>query len=229
MRLPVILVLVALTGACLYQPSGSVLSPSPSPNAVVVNDVFDSTYRVDGPTRHRVTRAYLDEMAYLLQSTVNRYTGVTSHHVAVIDFYSGDWRFWQRGAFDTQEPAIFVQGSRDVVSCSMYTCTHRETFGAMISDSLLRSRKSGFAIKFYGQRGRELVVTVDPMMSAEQIRVVDSIRAIARPRLHSGAGNPPVSPAASLRDGSAVHRCYWSTAQREVANGAPDAEYRSAL
>tara|TARA_A100001391_G_scaffold178908_2_gene143619 strand:+ start:358 stop:948 length:591 start_codon:yes stop_codon:yes gene_type:complete len=83
-----------------------------------------------------------------------------SHQIYVSYGYRGDWRYFNTAGMGG-EPISVTVIDRDVVSCSSYGCSFRETFAADINDrQLLSGVENGLTIEFYSRSGQSLPITL---------------------------------------------------------------------
>lgn len=96
-----------------------------------------------------------------------------TYQIYVMDYYSGEWRFYSH-AFDDDGNALdFTSISRDVGSCSRYGgCSHYEHLGINVSRKYLENRKDkGIKFKISGNAGEEVCALHSPYIKAFLVAV----------------------------------------------------------
>lgn len=147
----------------------------------VVDDQFATTIQVVGAA---YTPPDTKTERIALRSMIDKRSHDVMHDVIVVDNYNGDWRFWESANGEGGEPLQFASWSRDVEHCAggrYGFCMLRETFGAFLTDSLLRAHRTGYAVKFYARTGTTFVAPLTEPVIAANLAAVDSIRATMKP------------------------------------------------
>lgn len=84
-------------------------------------------------------------------------TGTISYQIYVMDYYRGDWRFYNE-AYDSNGTSLDTTIiSRNVDSCSRYGCWHEEHLGLNVTRDYLESHQaSGIRFKVSGKAGENV-------------------------------------------------------------------------
>lgn len=79
------------------------------------------------------------------------------YQIYVMDYYYGDWRFYN-SAYDSNGNRLdTIIISRDVVSCDEYGCSHEEHMGLNVTrDYLENNQNAGIRFKISGKAGEEI-------------------------------------------------------------------------
>ncbi|MEQ1836608.1 MAG: hypothetical protein ABL862_09255 [Candidatus Nitrotoga sp.] len=95
----------------------------------------------------------------LLRAWKSDEDGGFSYQIYVIDYYHGDWRFYDT-AFDSKGNNLIIKlNSRDVSSCDYFTCAHQEHIGINVSREYLeKNQENGIVFKLNGKGGEETFI-----------------------------------------------------------------------
>ena len=134
--------------------------------------------RADTSQRGRNT----ETMSFALYSRVPRSRSAATVHALVVNHrYWGDWVFWTSARLDGRRPLAFSTLDLDVLQCAPRGgCGRDEGFALDVPDSVLRNRRGGFSVRVYSKTQREGLLRVTNAMVGEQLRVVDSVRAVRK-------------------------------------------------
>lgn len=85
--------------------------------------------------------------------------GGFSYQIYVIDYYHGDWHFYDK-ASDSQGNILNITlNSRDVSSCDYYTCAHYEHLGMNVSREYLeKNQENDIVLTISGKGGKETFI-----------------------------------------------------------------------
>ncbi len=91
-----------------------------------------------------------------------------TYQIYVMDYYSGEWRFYSHAFDEDGNPLDFTQISRDVGSCSRYGgCSHYEHVGINVTRKYLEKRaERGVRFKVSGKAGEEICSLSSPYIKA---------------------------------------------------------------
>ena len=119
-----------------------------------------------------------ETFSFALYSRVPRTRAPGAAHALVVNHrYWGDWVFWTSARLDDQT-LRFATLDLKVLQCTPSSgCGRDEGFMLAITDAALRAHRRGFDVRLSSRARRERVLRVTPGMIAEQLRVVDSVRA----------------------------------------------------
>lgn len=83
--------------------------------------------------------------------------GSITYQIYVMDYYSGEWRFYH-SAHDSNGASLDTTLiSRDVDSCNRYGCSHNEHLGLNVTRGYLeKNQQSGIRFKVSGKAGEEI-------------------------------------------------------------------------
>jgi hypothetical protein len=98
------------------------------------------------------------------------------HRLFVSTYYALAGTIFVRAAVESG-PLQMLPVQHDEQSCSgAGACSPYTTFGARVTDALLREHREGLNVTFYARDGRLLDITVGPDLVAAYLAVVDSVR-----------------------------------------------------
>jgi hypothetical protein len=173
-------VLLLGTAACASMATMG-LAPPPLPSFRATPQIdsskFETSTKVNG-VELPITMARAGS-SYFIRSWVDKAKGGVEHQLYAFYAYSGDWKFWNRANGEDANVLKFTEISHDVGSC-YGGCSLYENFGVDLPDSLLRAHPTGYQIKVYAKSGDSMILTVSPNQIAAQLRVVDSLKALAK-------------------------------------------------
>lgn len=91
-----------------------------------------------------------------------------TYQVYVMDYYSGEWRFYSNAFDDDGNQLDFTQISREVGSCSRYGgCSHYEHVGINVTRKYIEKRSErGIRFKISGKAGEEICSLSSPYIKA---------------------------------------------------------------
>ncbi|RFC37240.1 MAG: hypothetical protein DID92_2727743304 [Candidatus Nitrotoga sp. SPKER] len=147
-----------LTGCAEPEPS---IAPRPKINwndvqsiasaISIQHDDLKKTTSFKGPNS---SKGILDTV--LLRAWKSDEGGGFSYQIYVIDYYHGDWRFYDK-AFDSKGNTLNITlNSRDVSSCDYSTCAHYEHLGMNVSREYLeKNQENDIVFKVSGNGGEE--------------------------------------------------------------------------
>lgn len=157
MRIRAILFLVAsacaLSACVAPAPRLNVSDPQAVSSAISVQrDDFKKITNYKGPN---ASPDILDQV--FLRARKADATGSITYQIYVMDYYNGDWRFYN-SAYDSNGNSLDTTLiSRDVGSCSRYGCSHEEHLGLNVSRAYLeKNQDSGIRFKVSGKAGEEV-------------------------------------------------------------------------
>ncbi|RFC39125.1 MAG: hypothetical protein DID90_2727552383 [Candidatus Nitrotoga sp. LAW] len=82
--------------------------------------------------------------------------GRLSYQIYVIDYYHGDWHFYDTATDSKGNNLVIKLNSRDVSSCDYFTCAHQEHIGINVSREYLeKNQDNGIVFKLSGKGGEE--------------------------------------------------------------------------
>lgn len=82
--------------------------------------------------------------------------GEFNYQIYVIDFYHGDWHFYDTASDSKGNKLVIKLNSRDVSSCDYFTCGHQEHLGIDVSQEYLeKNQENGIVFKISGKGGEE--------------------------------------------------------------------------
>lgn len=85
--------------------------------------------------------------------------GEFSYQIYVIDYYHGDWRFYDTASDSNGNNLVIKLNSRDVSSCDYFTCAHQEHLGINVSREYLeKNQGNGIVFKVSGKGGEETFI-----------------------------------------------------------------------
>ena len=85
--------------------------------------------------------------------------GGFSYQIYVIDYYHGDWRFYDTASDSKGNNLVIKLNSRDVSSCDYVTCAHQEHLGINVSREYLeKNQENGIVFKVSGKGGEETFI-----------------------------------------------------------------------
>mgnify|MGYP003594130486 FL=1 len=143
----------ALSACVAPAPRLNVSDPQVVSSAISVQrDDFKKTTNYIGPNASPNT---LDQV--FLRAWKADATGSISYQIYVMDYYDGDWRFYN-SAYDSNGNSLDTTLiSRDVGSCSRYGCWHEEHLGLNVSRAYLeKNQDSGIRFKVSGKAGEKV-------------------------------------------------------------------------
>lgn len=99
-----------------------------------------------------------------------------TYQVYVMDYYTGDWRFYDSAHDEDGVELSFTQIDRQTDICTQYGCSKDEHLGINVGrDYLARHATSGMRFKVSGKRGSEVFV-----VPAAYIRALLAVTAAAK-------------------------------------------------
>jgi hypothetical protein len=124
-------------------------------NAITVqHDDLKKTTNFKGPNS---SKGILDTV--LLRAWRSNESGSISYQIYVIDYYHGDWRFYDAASDSKGNNLTITLNSRDVSSCDYFTCAHHEHLGMNVSrDYLEKNQENGIILKVSGTGGEETFI-----------------------------------------------------------------------
>src|SRR5215468_3153052 len=120
---------------------------------------------------------------YFLRSVVEKTGGQVAHQLYVANYYrsSEGWIVWARANGEDAQPLEFVAIHRGVLACGADSgCALEEEFGAVIPDTMLRAYPGGFAVKFYAETGKELVLHLTSQQIQQQLKAIEDFQAASK-------------------------------------------------
>ena len=95
----------------------------------------------------------------LLRAWRSNEGGGFSYQIYVIDYYHGDWRFYDTASDSKGNNLNITLSSRDVSSCDYFTCAHHEHLGLNVSREYLeKNQENGIVFKVSGKGGEETFI-----------------------------------------------------------------------
>ncbi len=156
MRNRAVFSLMAITcalSACVTTPRLDTSDPQAVSSAISVQrDDFKKITNYKGPN---ASPNIFDRL--FLRAWKTDETGSINYQIYVMDYYDGDWRFYN-SAYDSNGNRLDTTIiSRDVGSCSRYGCSHYEHLGLNVSREYLeKNQESGIRFKLSGKAGEEV-------------------------------------------------------------------------
>ena len=85
--------------------------------------------------------------------------GGFSYQIYVVDYYHGDWRFYDTASDSKGNNLVITLNSRDVSSCDYLTCAHQEHLGINVSREYLEeNQENGIVFKVSGKGEEETFI-----------------------------------------------------------------------
>ncbi len=82
--------------------------------------------------------------------------GIFSYQIYVIDYYHGDWRYYDTATDSKGNNLAIKLNSRDVSACDYSTCAHQEHLGINVSREYLeKNQENGIIFKVRGKASEE--------------------------------------------------------------------------
>ncbi|BBJ22141.1 hypothetical protein [Candidatus Nitrotoga sp. AM1P] len=82
-----------------------------------------------------------------------------SYQIYVIDYYHGDWRFYDTASDSKGNILNITLNSRDISSCDYSTCAHHEHLGINVSREYLeKNQENDIVFKLSGKGGEETFI-----------------------------------------------------------------------
>lgn len=93
--------------------------------------------------------------------------GGFSYQIYVIDYYHGDWRYYDTASDSKGNHLVIKLNSRDVSSCDYFTCAHQEHLGINVSREYLeKNQENGIVFKVSGKGGEETFIITSSYIKA---------------------------------------------------------------
>ncbi|CAH1075800.1 hypothetical protein [Candidatus Nitrotoga sp. 1052] len=120
----------------------------------VQRDDLKKTTSFKGPNS---SKGILDTV--LLRAWKSDEGGGFSYQIYVIDYYHGDWHFYDTASDSKGNNLNITLSSRDVSSCDYFTCAHHEHLGLNVSREYLeKNHENGIVFKVSGKGGEETFI-----------------------------------------------------------------------
>lgn len=116
----------------------------------VQHDNLKKTTSFRGPNS---ARGILDTV--MLRAWKSDESGGFSYQIYVIDYYHGDWRFYDTASDSKGNSLNITLSSRDVSPCDYTTCAHYEHIGINVSRDYLEENKEHEIVFTLSGKGRE--------------------------------------------------------------------------
>ncbi len=120
----------------------------------IQRDDLKKTTNFKGPNS---SKGILDTV--LLRAWKSDEGGGFSYQIYVIDYYHGDWRFYDTASDSKGNILNITLNSRDVSSCDYSTCAHHEHLGMNVSREYLeKNQENDIIFKISGKGGEETFI-----------------------------------------------------------------------
>jgi len=128
----------------------------------VQRDDLKKTTNFKGPNS---SKGVLDTV--LLRAWKSDENGEFSYQIYVVDYYHGDWRFYDTASDSKGNNLVIKLNSRDVSSCDYFTCAHQEHLRINVSQEYLeKNQEDGIVLKVSGKGGEETFIILPTYIKA---------------------------------------------------------------
>ena len=118
----------------------------------ITRDDFKKVTNYKGPN---ASQNFFDEV--FIRAWKTDATGIITYQIYVVDYYNGDWRFYNSAHDSNGNSLNTTQISRHVGSCNRYGCSHEEHLGLNVTREYLeKNQYSGIRFKVSGKAGEEI-------------------------------------------------------------------------